>query len=57
MDYQSIFRQLYQDFNARRAQAILAHMHPDVQWPKAFERGYVSGHDEISTYLVELTIP
>ncbi|GAB3742935.1 nuclear transport factor 2 family protein [Spirosoma lituiforme] len=50
MDYQPIFRQLYQDFNARRHQAVLAHMHPDVQWPKAFEGGYVRGYDEISAY-------
>lgn len=50
MDYQPMFRQLYLDFNARRAQAVLAHMHPDVQWPKAFEGGYVQGHDEIRAY-------
>ncbi|MBO9202619.1 hypothetical protein J7I42_20185 [Niastella sp. MAH-29] len=25
-------------------------MHSDVQWTKAFERGYVSGHSEIREY-------
>lgn len=50
MDYQPIFRQLYQDFNARRADAVLAKMHPGVEWPKAFEGGYVIGHDEIRAY-------
>ena len=25
-------------------------MHPDIQWPKAFEGGYVSGHNEIREY-------
>ncbi|WP_020604629.1 nuclear transport factor 2 family protein [Spirosoma spitsbergense] len=50
MDYQPILRQLYQDFNARHVDAVLAHMHTDVQWPKAFEGGYVSGHDEIRKY-------
>lgn len=50
MDYQPILRQLYQDFNARRIDAVLAYMHTDVQWPKAFEGGYVSGHDDIRTY-------
>lgn len=50
MDYQPIFRQLYQDFNARRAEAVLTHMHPMVQWPKAFEGGYVTGHDEVRSY-------
>ena len=28
----------------------LSTMHPDVQWPKAFEGGYVSGHNEIRKY-------
>ena len=50
MDYQPILRQLYQDFNVRHVDAVLAHMHTDVQWPKAFEGGYVSGHDEIRKY-------
>ena len=50
MDYQPLFRQLYQDFNARHVDAVLVHMHPDVQWPKAFEGGYVNGHAEIRTY-------
>jgi hypothetical protein len=50
MDYQPILRQLYKDFNARHVDAVLAHMHTDVQWPKAFEGGYVSGHDEIRKY-------
>ena len=50
MAYQAILRQLYQDFNARRIDAILTHMHTDVQWPKAFEGGYVSGHDEVRNY-------
>ena len=50
MDYQPILRQLYQYFNARHIDAVLTHMHTDVQWPKAFEGGYVSGHDEIRKY-------
>lgn len=50
MDYQSIFRQLYQDFNARHIDAVLVHMHPDVQWPKAFDGGYATGRDAIQTY-------
>ena len=50
MDYQPIFRQLYQDFNARNIDAVLIHMHADVQWPKAFEGGYVKGYDEVRKY-------
>ncbi len=25
-------------------------MHPEVQWPRAFEGGYAAGHDEIRAY-------
>jgi hypothetical protein len=25
-------------------------MHPDVEWPKAFEGGYVQGHEAIRAY-------
>ncbi len=50
MNYQPLLRQLYQDFNARQVDAVLAHMHADVQWPKAFEGGYVRGHDQIREY-------
>ena len=50
MDYQSILRQLYQDFNERHIDAVLAHMHTDVAWPNGWEGGYVSGHDEVRAY-------
>lgn len=50
MNYQPLLRQLYQDFNARQVDAVLAHMHADVQWSKAFEGGYVRGHDQIREY-------
>ena len=50
MDYQPLLRQLYQDFNARQIDAVLAHMHTDVAWPNGWEGGYVSGHDEVRAY-------
>lgn len=50
MDYQSLLRQLYQDFNARHVDAVLAHMHTDVAWPNGWEGGYVAGHDEVRAY-------
>lgn len=52
MDYQPMLRQLYQDFNARRIDAVLAHLHPDVAWPNGWEGGYVTGHDEVRAYWV-----
>ncbi len=50
MDYSSLFHQLYQDFNARQIDRVLAHMHYDVAWPNGWEGGYVSGHDEVRAY-------
>ena len=50
MDYQSLLRQLYQDFNARHVDAVLTHMHTDVAWPNGWEGGYVAGHDEVRAY-------
>lgn len=50
MDYQPILHRLYQDFNARHIDAVLAHMHTDVAWPNGWEGGYVHGHDEVRAY-------
>lgn len=50
MDYQTLLRQLYHNFNARRVDAVLAHMHTDVSWPNGWEGGYVSGHEEVRAY-------
>lgn len=40
----------YRDFNARRIDAVLAHMHPDVVWPNGMEGGYVYGQESIRDY-------
>ncbi len=47
---QDLIKKAYAAFNARDINTALSTMHPDVQWPKAFEGGYVSGHDEIRAY-------
>ncbi len=52
MDYQPVLGQLYQDFNDRRIDAILAHLHPAVAWPNGWEGGYVTGHDDVRAYWV-----
>lgn len=46
----SLIRKAYSAFNSRDIDTALSTFHPDVQWPKAFEGGYVSGHDEIRKY-------
>lgn len=45
-----LLKKAYSAFNSRDIDMALSAMHPDVQWPKAFEGGYASGHDEIRKY-------
>jgi len=40
----------YRDFNARRLDAVLERMWPDVVWPNGMEGGYVYGHDGVRDY-------
>ena len=47
---QQLIRKAYSAFNARDINQALSTFHPAVQWPKAFEGGYVSGHEEIRKY-------
>ena len=46
----NLITKAYLAFNTRDINTALSTMHPDVQWPKAFEGGYVSGHDAIREY-------
>jgi hypothetical protein len=41
---------IYQAFNARDIDAILAVMHPDVDWPNGWEGGRVHGHLGVRDY-------
>jgi hypothetical protein len=40
----------YRDFNARRLEAVLARMRPDVVWPNGMEGGFVYGHEGVRQY-------
>ena len=48
--YEALITKAYSAFNARDIDTALSTMHAGVQWPKAFEGGYVSGHNEIKEY-------
>jgi len=52
MDVQihNLIKKAYSAFNSRDIDTALSTFHPNVQWPKAFEGGYVNGHDEIREY-------
>jgi hypothetical protein len=47
---QNLIKKAYSAFNSRDIDTVLSTFHPEVQWPKAFEGGYVSGHDDIRKY-------
>jgi ketosteroid isomerase-like protein len=45
-----LLEQVYRDFNARDAEAVLALMQPDVAWPKGFVGGYEHGRAAVRDY-------
>lgn len=50
MEIQNLIKTAYNAFNSRDIDTALSTFHTEVQWPKAFEGGYVTGHDEIREY-------
>lgn len=48
--FEKLIKQTYPAFNSRDIDTALLTLHPDVQWPKAFEGGYIKGKDEIRSY-------
>jgi hypothetical protein len=49
-DEREILRGAYRDFNARNIEAVLSHMHPQVEWANGMEGGHVHGKDEVRGY-------
>ncbi|OUJ72479.1 nuclear transport factor 2 family protein [Hymenobacter crusticola] len=47
---QTLIRQAYAAFNARDIPTVLATLHPQVRWSRAWEGDYATGHDEVRTY-------
>lgn len=45
-----LIKKAYQGFNSREIDAVLSLMHQDIHWPKAFEGGYVIGHEAVRDY-------
>lgn len=46
----ALLRRLYQRFNARDVDAVLAELTPEVMWANAMEGGYAHGHAELREY-------
>ena len=47
---QDLIKKAYSAFNSRDIDSALSTFHAKVEWPKAFEGGYVSGHDDVRKY-------
>jgi ketosteroid isomerase-like protein len=45
-----LLTQLYDRFNARDMEAVLAKLHPDVMWANGMEGGHVHGRDGVRSY-------
>jgi hypothetical protein len=45
-----LLERLYDRFNARNVDAVLAMLHPDVLWANGMEGGHVHGHDGVRAY-------
>jgi ketosteroid isomerase-like protein len=50
MDREETLRRTYRAFNDRDVDAVLELMHPDVDWPNAWEGGRVVGLDAVRDY-------
>ena len=48
--YEDLIKRAYSAFNERDIDKALSTMQQDVQWSKAWEGGYISGHNEIKEY-------
>ncbi|MGH2975978.1 MAG: nuclear transport factor 2 family protein [Solirubrobacterales bacterium] len=47
---EATLRAAYKAFNARDVNAALELMHPQVDWPNAWEGGRVTGREEVAVY-------
>jgi hypothetical protein len=50
MDDRELLAGAYRDFNARRIDAVLARLHPDVTWANGVEGGHVRGVEAVRAY-------
>lgn len=50
MDESDMLRAAYSDFNARRIDAVLKHMSPNVIWANGMEGGHVHGVEAVREY-------
>jgi len=49
-EHEALMRSAYEAFNAQDIDAAVRLMHPDVDWPNAWEGGRVVGRDAVRDY-------
>jgi hypothetical protein len=49
-DVEKLLGSIYEAFNRRDVDTVLAAMHPAVDWPNGWEGGRVNGRDEVRSY-------
>jgi nuclear transport factor 2 (NTF2) superfamily protein len=47
---EKLLQHIYDAFNRREIDTVLAVMHPGVDWPNGWEGGRVKGRDEVRSY-------
>jgi nuclear transport factor 2 (NTF2) superfamily protein len=50
MNHEALLRTLYDAFNVRQIESVLAALSAEVDWPNAWEGGRLHGHDEVRDY-------
>jgi ketosteroid isomerase-like protein len=50
VDREETLRRTYRAFNERDIEAVLERVHPEVDWPNAWEGGRVVGRDAVRDY-------
>jgi hypothetical protein len=50
IDDRELLAGAYRDFNERRIDAVLARMHPAVEWANGMEGGHVHGREAVRNY-------
>lgn len=50
LDDVELSRRVYELFNRREIESVLAAMHPDLIWANGMEGGHVHGRDEVRSY-------
>jgi hypothetical protein len=47
---ETLFKDLYENFNARKIDQVIPKMSNDVKWANGMEGGFVYGHEGVKEY-------